>query len=144
MTEGIELPDKTLHRIDGFIEIDTTNEAELREAVAVCGAVDFGADIPDAYDQINMGDSWLANMGQPTGGHSFGSMKFLQQMLIMLSWGFEVPMPPAAVSEYVDEGYAIVSKDWIMKTGRSPFDMSFDDIGALMKPLAMQSAQVTA
>jgi hypothetical protein len=140
MTQGIELPDGTLHKIDGFIEIDTTNEVELREAIAVCGAIDFGAEIPDAYDQISEGDSWLSNMGQPTGGHSFGSQKFLASEIVMMTWGFQVPMPPTAVTEYVDEGYSIISKDWIMKTGKSPFDMSFDDIDAMMLPLRQQSA----
>ena len=140
MTEGIELPDGTVHKILGFIELDTTNEAELREAVAVCGAVDFGADIPDSYDQINPGDSWLPNQGDPAAGHCFGSMKFLQPELIMETWGFQVPMPPAAITEYVDEGYAILSSDWILKTGKSPFNMSEDDIKAMMEPLARSVA----
>jgi hypothetical protein len=140
MTQGIELPDGTLHKISGLIEIDPTNEIELREAIAICGAVDFGADIPDAYDQINPGDSWLPNQGPPTGGHCFFGSDFVPAELVMDSWGFKVPMPPPAVSQYVDEAYAILSTDWIAKTGRSPFGMSAADIDAMMAPLRQSVA----
>jgi hypothetical protein len=38
----------------GLIEVDPTIEAELREAIAVCGAVDFGADSDTAMQPPRM------------------------------------------------------------------------------------------
>lgn len=136
MTEGLTLPDGKVHKILGFVRINPKDEAELREAIAICGTVDFGAAIPASYDQINPGDSWLANQGDPDSGHCFFSAKYLDS-IIMDSWGFQVPMPPDAVAQYVDEAFAIISPDWVQKTGLSPGGNSIAQIEAIMQPLRM-------
>jgi hypothetical protein len=138
MNTGLPMPDGSRHKISGFFKLDQTNDAELREAVALCGGIYVGQDIPTPYDYSQPGDIWDVE-GEPAGGHCTDVMSFDPTYLNMESWALRFPETAAAKNKYMDEAWTVVSATWVLTTGKTPFNMTLDEVDAAMAPL-----QVTA
>jgi hypothetical protein len=134
MNTGIVLPDGTRHRIAGFFKVDPSNDAELREVVAVCGGAYVGQDIPDAYDSSNEGDTWDLE-GPGTGGHCTGIFAYTPGVWDMESWAMRFPETDRAKNAYMTEAWAVVSPTWANGTGQTPFNMTLAEVDAAMTSL---------
>lgn len=138
MTKGMPAAGGNRSKIIGFIEIDPRNPHDIRRAIAECGGVYTGGVLPDSYMQVNPGGTWgIAEAGSD--GHCTIALGYDESNIFMDTWGFVVPTADGAVVDYWDEIYAVVSEDWIKKTGTTPFGMSMADVWATMGPL-QQSA----
>jgi hypothetical protein len=88
------------------------------------GAIDIGVNLPNGWRGA---DVWEANQGRPGswGGHSVPLIGYDAEYLYAVSWGQVIPMSYAALDQYVDEAYAVISPDWIAKDGITPsgFDL---------------------
>jgi hypothetical protein len=128
-------------KIAGFIEIDPRNSHDVRQAIAECGGVYCGAAIPEAWGDWQPGQTWdLA--GQGVEGHCVIGVAYDQHNVTMDSWGFPIPTTNNAITAYFDEIYAVVSPEWIEKTGKTPFGMDKCDLWNTLKPLQFSADQL--
>lgn len=135
MKTGIPLPNGSRHKIVAFFRGDYTNDAELREIVAVCGGAYVGQDIPDAYDSSVAGDTWDV-AGPGTGGHCTDIMAYSPGIWDMESWAMRFPETAAAKNTYMTEAWAVISPTWAKATGQTPFNITLDQAEAAMAGLA--------
>jgi hypothetical protein len=134
MNKGIPLPNGTRHKIVGFFKVDFTNDAELREVIAVCGGAYVGQDIPDAWDSAGPGSVWSVE-GPGTGGHCTDIMSYGPSFYDMESWAMRFQETIEAKNTYMDEAWAVISPTWANATGQTPFNMSLNDVHAAMAAL---------
>jgi hypothetical protein len=134
MVDGMPTPDGGRDKILGFIEIDGRHPQDIRRGLAECGGLYCAGALPASYMDINPGDSWTANAGPGVDGHCTVALSYDENGVGMDTWGFAVPTPEDAL-RYWDEFYAVISEDFIMSTGKTPFGMTMADIWATMGPL---------
>jgi len=140
MTDGMPIAgggrDKS---IIGFIQIDPRHPDDVRRAIAECGGVYAAGDLPASFMDVNPGDAWRV-AGPGVEGHCTPGTGYDGDSIDMDTWGFSVPTTEAAVEKYWDEIYAVISQDFIDRTGKTPFGMSMADVWATLGPLQMSAA----
>jgi hypothetical protein len=136
MVTGMPTANGGRDKIIGFIEIDARHPGDIRRAIAECGGVYCGGALPASWMEISPGDTWGVS-GPGVDGHCTVGLSYDETGIGMDTWGFAVPTTEAAVERYYDEIYAVVSEDFVMKTGKTPFGMTMADVFATMGPLRM-------
>ncbi len=136
LTKGIPWPDGTRRKIVGFFQVDHRVNADIRQVVAECGGAYVGQTIPDAYDTSNEGDIWDLE-GPGNGGHCTDIMAYDPNDFDMESWAMRFAETLRAKDAYMDEAWAVVSPTWAKATGKTPFNMTLDEVEASMQPLRM-------
>jgi hypothetical protein len=134
MVDGMPTANGGRDKIIGFIEIDGCHPQDVRRAIAETGGLYCGGMLPAIYMQVNPGETWAANVEPGVDGHCTVALSYDQNGVCMDTWGFAVPTPEDALP-YWDELYAVISEDFIMSTGKTPFGMTMADIWATMGPL---------
>jgi hypothetical protein len=138
MTVGMTNPDGTKDKIVGFVEIDPTNPDYIRRAIAECGVVYFGADIPEEWTEIGgSGSNWGLSNGPIAGGHCFIGCGFDPDQFLITSWGINAVNLDVAALKYVTECYAPISEDWVNATGMTPFNLPMNVIQQTMSTINM-------
>lgn len=133
MITGMPIAGGGRDKILGYIEIDTRHPQDIRQAIAETGGVYCGGSLPARWMQVDPGGTWdLAGPG--VDGHCTVGLGYDQGSIAMDTWGFSVPTAEDAMS-YYDECYAVISEDFVMKTGRTPFNMTTADVWATLGPL---------
>lgn len=125
-----------VHKIDGFVSVDPTNLDHLRVAGYVFEIIGIGFAFPDyAMDQFNSGKPWTYEAGKPapTEGHYVPRVGHRNGLSRDLTWGREQGMNDPFHLHYVDEVWAIYSRELIAKSGKS---LEGFDQAALDKVLA--------
>lgn len=113
------------YKIAGWVQIDHTNLEHVRQAIYVFGGIQIGVQLPNsAMDQFNADEDWtvVANDGGIAGGHAIYGCGYppTGDSIAIVSWGRALHASLDWLARYVDEMYAIVSLDWLAKSGVSP------------------------
>ena len=112
------------HKIVAFMAIDTKNLTEIKEGINLFGGLYMGFSLPD-YVVPDSGNwdiiPWnnTDNPPDPNNGHCIMSPGYKTD-IDGVTWGIKKPISVPFVQKYADEGYAIVTQDWIDKQGKSP------------------------
>ena len=138
MNEGVPLADGTTDKFLGFAEVNHTKLDEVKLAIAEFGLAYIGFQVPQSIYDAN-GEPrpvWNYTLNSPIeGGHCVILVGYNNVGFQLISWGEIYTMSYSFFQRYCDEVYAIVSKDWIAATGKTPLGMSLADLEALMKEL---------
>jgi len=128
------------HKIDAIAVLDTGTRANIRDAVWLCGVADIGVNLPiSAQSQ----DDWIVPPSGPVGdakpgswgGHDCTICDYDQDWVYIATWGIIKRASWDWVNAYTEEAYAILSKDWLKATGKSPSGFNYEDLIADMKAL---------
>lgn len=120
--------------VQGFVTLDVNNLSQIQAALYLFGGVDLGFSVPGYIMQVPAGGSWSENGGDKTieGGHAALACGYGRSGFRVVSWGTTYTANWDFWSQYVDEAYAWVSKDWIKASGISPTGL---DLAGLMQDL---------
>lgn len=121
-----------LYSIDAFGYVDTKNSELLRLCAYLFNGVLLGMNLPlTAKDQIKAGEPWdyipeAGYRAEPGswGGHMTLSKRYDDSTIYVLTWGREHPCTEAFITNYVDEGYAVIESFRAWKTYKHIFDVS--------------------
>jgi hypothetical protein len=121
-----------------FAQLEPQNDGQLRDAVSIFGSAYLGLALPDfavppGADFLTI--PWLVPGKGPVGnaapnpnnGHCVPAVGYDQRFIYVVTWGAIKPMSWQFYDAYADEGFAVLSPDWInKKVGTSPsgFDMA--------------------
>lgn len=130
------------HKIAAYVSVNMQNSTEVKQAIALFGGVYIGVGLPiSAQDQV--GSLWQTTSSTPGdagswGGHCIPIIKYVthgtNEILTCITWGALQNMTRAWLQAYCDEGYAIITNDWIESDKLSP---SGFDLAQLQADLAL-------
>lgn len=140
MLNGAPLANGQRQRLTAFVELDVNNLADVKTAIADCGLVYIGFDVPDYI------------MGQPTsvvwdvrpssdfkvvGGHAIilAGYDDATQRFKGVSWGSIYELTYGFFTAQTDETYALADPDWIQTTGKTPGGLLMPDLETQMAAL---------
>lgn len=136
MTSGV-------NRALGVVEIDPQNDIDVTNAIAACGAVNIGFNVP-SYLMPDNGDPppmlWDVQPGADDtiiGGHNVIAPGFDNQATLnIISWGIRAyRMTKAFRNKYVTETYAIADQQWVSVKGSTPGDLPLQQLIHQMQAL---------
>ena len=135
---GLPRADGTAVKLIAAIEIDPRQPSDVMEAMAACGGLMVGFNVPSSLEQ-NMGAlvwDYDPSNAQIVGGHEIFVAKHLSPSANfgLISWGqknFE--MTPNFWAAYVNQVTACVWSDWLESTGLTPFGMTETQLVAEMQ-----------
>jgi hypothetical protein len=122
------------HKIVAFVSVDLLNQTELEQAIYIFGNVYAGFALPLSVQSTTawkMPAGGLNGDGSPGswGGHCVplvGYNSGPNSGVTVVTWGELLWASWRFVRHYADEGYAIVTQDWLNAVGDSPtgFDLA--------------------
>lgn len=132
----------TFDKLLAFYEVDRRDLNDVKWTIAWCGAAYIGFEVP-AYLMTTVNgkppDVWdVAKPGDDTrivGGHAVILPGYDDEGLEVISWGRKYRMTWAFFNRYIDEIYGTVNKSWLDTTGKTPLDMSVEELGEQMVAL---------
>lgn len=134
--------------IVAYAAVNVADWDEIRTAIDLFGAVDIGFNFPaTAMDQFNAGQPWSVVAGsQIEGGHSVnvGAYDEASQTLTCVTWGQRQVMTEAFWTQYVDEAWVVVTKDWVSANGTDPQGLSLYLLGQDFQDLTGQPNPIPA
>ncbi len=109
------------HKIRGFVSVEPSNAAHIRQAAYLFGGVYIGLALPaSAQGQAvwTVPSGGARGRGAPGswGGHAVNVIGYDAQGLTVITWGAPLRMTWAFWFAYCDEAYAIVSDDFFNPT----------------------------
>jgi hypothetical protein len=129
------------HQIAGYVEVDPTNLAEVREAIYLFGNLFTGLQMP--ISALNESD-WTvppggvygsAGLPGSWGGHCIPEMAESPETLTCITWGDRLKMSHNFHADYCDECYAVLSSDWLTSQPQSVSPAGFN-MAALQRDIA--------
>jgi len=117
------------HPIAGFVQVDPSNESELRAACFYFGGLYFGLELPNSYTNpfpSNNGVIWDTGTPNPNQGHCIVGIGANDEGVVVDSWGLLGILTYGAIAELCSEAnggmvFAVISKDWVSQmTGETP------------------------
>lgn len=121
------------HSLTAFASVLPANKLHVQQAINLFTGLYIGMDIP-AYIMPDSGEIppvWdLAPKLDNTsiGGHCVYVTGYDANTVSFISWGTNWKMTWSWWAEFVDEAYALISKDQIERTGVSPLGFSLEDL----------------
>lgn len=121
------------HNLTAFAAVLPANQIHVEQAINLFVGLYIGMDIP-AYimpDNGNVPNLWQLNPGADNtiiGGHCVYVTGYDQVGPKFISWGANYQMTWAYFAKFVDEAYALISKDFIEASGLSPSGFSLMDL----------------
>lgn len=129
------------HKILGWAKIDHTSPLAHHQGIYIFGGNDIGVELPNvAQEQFNDGKNWevVPNDGGIDGGHCILESGYGADGSNYCSWGKGDQKASNAWSDkYCDEGYVVITKDWINEaSGLAPNLLNLDALIADLKAMA--------
>ena len=130
------------HKIVAFMAIDTKNLTEIQEGIALFGGLYMGFSLPDYV--VPSSGNWdtipwnkINGAPNPNNGHCVIHPSYNATSIDVVTWGIRKLCSIPFVQKYADEGYIIVTQDWLDKQGKSPsglnLKMLLADLAAITK-----------
>jgi len=140
LNEGIPLGDGTRDKILGFMEVDHNNINDVKLTIAEFGLAYIGFNVPNSmFAAGEPPQVWTVsqdpNLAATEGGHAIILIAYDDQGPTCVSWGKKYKMTWEFFSRYTDEVYAIVDKSWIETTGKTPLNLTLQELEELMADL---------
>jgi hypothetical protein len=140
------------HKILGYVAVDWKNQTEVEQAMLLFGNVYLGVGLPISAQNpptgVNGNPVWEVPSEGPRGDGAPGSWGGHAIPIVawgidpkgnkgaeVVSWGQIFDMTWDFLSTYGDEAYAIVSSDWIEKSGLAPNQFNLAQLQADLKLL---------
>jgi hypothetical protein len=123
------------HKVAAFASIELKNHIEAQSAVYLMGSIYIGVALPQFAVEGNMLTvPWVVPPGGPVGaaapnqnnGHCIPAVAYDAENLYIVTWGELKSMSWGFYDAYADESFAVVSGDFIERSGKAPegFDLA--------------------
>lgn len=131
-----------LDEIVGYGAVDVKNKQEVMAASWIFGGLYIGIGLPVTAQRQT---TWHVDVSAPAadrepyswGGHCVNVTGYATSSgVYLVTWGALMRMTWAFWNEYVDEAFAVVSKDWLDASGRTPGLAGAIDVAALQADLS--------
>jgi len=125
------------HNISAYAAIKLKNQVETMTALYLFGSVYIGVELPDfAVEGDMLTVPWVVPPGGPVGnaapnpnnGHCIPAVAYDAETLTVITWGEPKTMNWDFYNAYADEAFAVLSQDFIEKSGT---DLAGFDLAAL-------------
>lgn len=119
------------HKALAFAKVDLSNRTQLQQAIALFGQVYAGFNFPSsAMDQFHAGQVWdVVNGAQIEGGHCVTLGAYGANGLSCVTWGRVQALTWRFLTKYFDEGWVVITPDWLSSRGQSPTGLSLYQLG---------------
>lgn len=113
------------HKIVAFMRVDVHNHRQVKQAIATFGGIYTGFRVPQsAEDQFAGGEHWHVDPGpagqQILGGHCVPVLGYDPANLTCITWARAQALTWHFWDVYFDEAWAIVTTDFLDRTGHDP------------------------
>jgi len=114
------------HKIQAYAKLQLKNQKQLQDSIYLFGTAYIGLLLPIAVQEAS---SWELPKGQKLtgnwepgswGGHCVPIVEYDATGVTVITWGAPLKMSYDFYNAYCDEAYAVLSPDWIGKTGLNP------------------------
>ena len=104
----------TLHKTDGSVSVDNTNQELVKAAIAVFGGLNVGIDLPADWYSSPDGADWGPTNSRIVGGHEIQAFGYDEKGVWISTWGGKrrILWPAFTSRTWVNELYATLSPDW--------------------------------
>lgn len=135
MLSGVPLAAGGVQRLSAFVEVDPSNQADVKLAIADCGVCYIGFNVPD-YAMSGSG-TWDVQPGAPNivGGHAVVLAAYDEVGPTCITWGRLQKMTWGFFEAFTDEAYMLADPDWFEVSGVSPAGLSLADLETQMEAL---------
>ena len=124
----------SLHKIVGYASLDISSLSQMRYASYTFGGSYLGINCPQQCEQDT--SNWNFSPGLPiAGGHCIIEAGEGSAGGKIGSWGLWIPASNGFLLSYLDEGYIVVSQDWLNAQAKSPTGLDLDGLLTAMKAL---------
>jgi hypothetical protein len=123
-----------------FASLNPQNIDELKLSVENFGGCYLGLALPisaQTQDVWDVTPDGMTGVGMPGswGGHCVPAVAYDEQYVTVVTWGKLLKVTPAFLEIYLDEAYAVVSRNWLADSGISPPGLNWqglmDDMRAI-------------
>ncbi len=126
------------HKIGAFVAVEPGNEEHIRDSIALFGSCYLGISLPITAQTQAV---WSVPAGGPHGrgapgswgGHAVVAVGYDTRGVTVVTWGQLKTMTWKFFTTYVEEGYALISSDWIKNTGIAPSGFNITALAADLK-----------
>ncbi len=114
------------HALSGFASIRPGNRTSIRDAIYLFGICYLGVQMPLSAQHANRWElpqnQELTGDWEPGswGGHAIPACDYDEYGLTVISWGKLIKVDWSWLDAYMDEGYGLLSKDWMTQLDNSP------------------------
>ncbi len=117
------------HKVAAFTALDLKNQMHAKSAISLLGSIYIGVALPDFAVQGDMLTvPWVVPAGgavgdaapNPSNGHCIPAVGYDDKQLWIVTWGELKSMGWDFYNAYADESFAVLSQDFIGKSGKSP------------------------
>ncbi len=138
--QGMDLGAATPDVLSGFAEVRPTDHVQVRQAIAWFGNLYVGLALPVSAQRQGVWDvprGGTRGQGAPGswGGHAVLAVGYDAQGVLCVTWGALKRMTWAFWDAYVDESYALLSRDFVTAAGTAPEGLSWAQLQADMAGL---------
>jgi hypothetical protein len=109
---------------------------DVKRAIYDCGGVYLGIDVPAwLMQEPELPTHWQLDPrrdNRPVGGHALSGHGYDAWGIDLVSWGKRYRMAWDMFREVTAEAYALIHPWWIESTGRTPFDLSEEQLSGQM------------
>jgi hypothetical protein len=121
-------------RIVGYAKVSLRDTNLVKQATAVFGGLYIGAALPLSAQGQHEWDVAVKDAEPGSwGGHAIPIVGYDPDTFTVVTWGGTLKMTTAFLHTYVDEAYALLSRDWLDAQGATPAGF---DLAALQADLA--------
>jgi hypothetical protein len=124
--------------LSAYVEIDVQDTDNVKRAIADCAICYIGMNIPAYIMATEPPPEWAVDPSADNsivGGHAVVLAGYDGSAATFISWGSIYRMTWAFFLKFVDEAYALVDKDFIEATGKTPIGMNLAALEAAMQEL---------
>lgn len=124
------------NKISRYAGLDPGDRNELKLAISLFGACMIGFNMPNSAKTQR--DTWQLTDPNNTQGvwglHAVAAVGYDSDFVLVISWGRLIKVEWRFYEAYNDEGFAVLSDDWI-KDGKSPAQQDLATLNTLMDNL---------
>lgn len=135
MLQGVPLNAGGAQKLSAFVEVDPSNQADVKLAINDCGVCYIGFNVPDYA--MSTSATWDVQPGTPNivGGHAVVLAAYDTVGPTCITWGRLQKMTWAFFGAFTDEAYMLADADWFNAQGVSPAGLSLSDLESQMEAL---------
>lgn len=142
-------------KILAYVSVNMQNPTEVKQAINLFGGLYIGLALPLAWQTADVWDapaakrqgffarlfSRLQIVGSDWtpgswGGHCVTLTAYSPKLYTAITWGTKKIITAAGLAAFADEGYAVLSNDWISARGVSPAGFDLPGLEAALKEVA--------
>jgi hypothetical protein len=120
------------HKILAYAKVDVSNRVEVEQSIDLFGAINLGINLPkSAEDQFNQGVAWDYVRGSRIlGGHCVPAGRYGPDgSTDGVTWARVQTMTAAFWRHFVEEGWIVITSDWLDANGSSPSGYNLYQLG---------------